>query len=176
MNNKFIKYPLILLVVGGLCAAAISLTYMFTQPVLEARQAETTKKNISQLYNNVDKYKTLYNENQLEDDALIEVYEVSLKDKTNVIVYQTSSVGKNGEVISLVAFKDNKIDRIKNIIHNETPGIGARIDEEDYLNKIIKQDIKNINVETISGATYSSTALKNSVETAAAHYNKEVAK
>lgn len=176
MNNKFLKYPLILIIVAGFCAAAISLTYSFTQPILENRARETTKKNLNQLYDDVKDFKVLYDNNSLNDDTIIEVYELSLKDNNKIVVYQTSNVGKNGDIVSLIAFKDNKIDRIKNIIHNETPGIGARIDEDDYLNKIIKQNLKTMSVETISGATYSSTALKKSIEAAIAHYNKEVIK
>lgn len=176
MNSKYIKYPLILLIVAGFCAAAIAATYLYTQPILDERQAKTTKINLNKLYNNVDKYSIMFDEKALSDSTLLKVYELVLKDNTKVVVYETSSKGKNGAIISLIAFKGSKIDQIKNIIHNETPGIGARIDESDYLAKIKKQNISDMNVETIAGATYSSTALKKSIDAAVTHYTKEVAK
>lgn len=176
MNNKFIKYPLILFIVAGLCASAITATYVYTNPILEKRQEENTKKNLEQLYDNTKSFKILFEESQLEDSTLLAVYEVLLNDNTSRIVYQTSSKGKNGDIVSLISFNKNKIDKIKNIAHNETPGIGAKIDEESYLDSITKQDINKMNVDTISGATFSSTALKKSVEAAIVHYEKEVNK
>lgn len=175
-NKKFIQYPLILLIVGAFCAGTISLTYSYTTPILEKRLKNEVKEDLNKLYDNTKDFKVLYEDNELAAEDLTSVYEVTLKDGTTRVVYQTTNVGKNGDVISLIAFNKDKLEVVKNIKHMETPGVGAKIDDESYLKKITEQDIKSMNVDTISGATYSSTALKTSVEDATAHYIKEVLK
>lgn len=174
--NNYLKYPLILFIVGGLSAASISATYFFTNPILEKRQQETIKQNLSELYDNIVSFENLFEANQINDKSILAVYKLKLDDETNRIVYQTSNIGKNGPIISLISFNNDKLEKIKNIIHRETPGIGTRIDDQAFLDSITSQPLNSLSVDTISGATYSSRALKTSVDAAIAHYLKEVFK
>ncbi len=57
-----------------------------------------------------------------------------------------------------VSIKDNKISRIKLIELNDTPGIGDKIDNLDFLDSF-KDKTLNDEVDLISGATYSSKSV-----------------
>jgi Na+-translocating ferredoxin:NAD+ oxidoreductase RnfG subunit len=170
MNNKAIKYPLILFIVTGFCAAIITLTYVITNPILEKRNQDNTKLNLEQLYNNTKTFKVIADKGQLNNPTLLNLYEVILNDNSKRLVYETTSKGKNGDIVSLIAFNKDNLEKIKNIQENETPGIGKKVNEASYLDSITKQDISNMNVDIIAGATYSSTALKNSVDNAIKDY------
>ncbi len=61
--------------------------------------------------------------------------------------------------------KDGTITAIKIINHNETPGLGSRVAEPEFMNQfrgINSQDLSKI--QAITGATISSRAVKDSVE------------
>lgn len=176
LNNNYLKYPLILFIVGGLSAASITATYFFTQPILEVRQQETIKRNLEELYDNIASFEELFEPTQINDLSIQAIYKLRLQDDTTRVVYQTSNIGKNGPIISLISFKNENIDKVKNIIHRETPGVGTRIDEPTYLESITSQKLESMSVDLISGATYSSRALSNSVDAAVSHYLKEVFK
>ncbi|MGL4382311.1 MAG: FMN-binding protein [Bacilli bacterium] len=172
MKNKFIRYPLILFIICGLCAAIISSTNYITSPIIAQNSKDKLDANLATLYDNLDGYELLKSEKELATPGLQSLFKLNLSDGTSRFVYQTSNIGKNGPIISLIAFNDQKIDKIVNIEHKETKGIGSKVDNAEYLETITAQDLNSLKVDTIAGATYSSTALKRSVESATKDYLK----
>jgi len=104
-------------------------------------------------------------------------YRVELEDKKAYIAldknkrplgyaFKASTRGYSSLIESLVAvdLDDNIID-IKILSQNETPGIGTKITQQQYLENF--QGVRlsqSIDVDTISGATISSSALIGSIE------------
>jgi len=85
--------------------------------------------------------------------------------------------GYGGDVVVMTAvdLESNRIHGVRVTRHKETPGVGTRAMEPSYLNKYISllviDDIKLKNdggqIDAITGATRSSTAIANGVDRAA---------
>jgi uncharacterized protein with FMN-binding domain len=83
------------------------------------------------------------------------------KDGNNTI-YKDTTKGFHGLITSNITVSDKKIININ--ITNEQETYWQSIVDNDYLNKLITGQDNINNVDTISGATVSSTALKDMVE------------
>lgn len=75
-----------------------------------------------------------------------------------------SGEGFNDDIVLKIGFDKDLIDSIKVVSHSETPGIS-----DEAFNELIPSIIEaqNINVDDISGATYTSVAIKKAIEDAA---------
>ena len=75
--------------------------------------------------------------------------------------------GMNGDVVVRVAMKDGKIADVKVVSHKETPGIS-----DDAINVLPKDIVKyqSAQVDSISGATISSTAVTNAVNSGLVYF------
>ncbi len=74
--------------------------------------------------------------------------------------YTTTAVGYGGEFQVQTTIKDDKLVDVVVKEHNETPSIGG-VAIEQMIDKMKKEN--KYDVDTISGATSSSSALKNAV-------------
>lgn len=85
--------------------------------------------------------------------------EVKLTDGT----YNAVSKGHNGDVAVDVTVADGKISDVKVASHAETPGLG-----DTAMNKIAEKMVEHnsVNIDTVSGATFSSNALITGVKDA----------
>ena len=82
--------------------------------------------------------------------------------------------GYNGPTPLKVYIKDDKIQKIEALPNEETPGFFARV-QENLLNKWNGMTVKQAataEVDAVSGATYSSNAVKKNVKLGASHYLK----
>ena len=82
--------------------------------------------------------------------------------------------GYNGPTPLKVYIKDDKIQKIEALPNEETPGFFARV-QENLLNKWNGMTVKQAataEVDAVSGATYSSNAVKKNVKLGASYYLK----
>ncbi|ASW43033.1 RnfABCDGE type electron transport complex subunit G [Clostridium isatidis] len=121
-----------------------------------------------------------------EESNIKEVYE-AVKG-TDIIghVIKFTSKGFHGDIDFAIAISEDKITGLKVMAHNETPGLGAKIKEEEFTarfrNKPIKEYLKVVKVEpssdnevqAVTGATVSSNATINGVNEAIAFYLTEI--
>ncbi len=80
-------------------------------------------------------------------------------EKTNNY-YIVSEKGNGGPIKAKLTIKDKKITNIEIIENNETASYYKLVEESNYLDKLIDNQSEIENVDTVSGATISSTALK----------------
>lgn len=74
-------------------------------------------------------------------------------------VYQVTQKGNGGPIEAKVVIKDNTVIEIEILKQNETPSYYKLVEEAKYIDKLIGN--KNVNeLDTVSGATVSSKALK----------------
>lgn len=88
--------------------------------------------------------------------------DVSIPNKLKDGIYQGKGQGYAGEIMVKVTVSNGKISDIKVVSHSETPGYyenGAKV-----IDKILSS--QSTNVDTISGATYTSGAIKTAVANA----------
>ena len=91
------------------------------------------------------------------------------KEKCGYVVMNEIS-GYGGSIITLIGFDND--GNVTGVAYpetlQETPGIGMRVVENDFINRFIGKNKDAINdVDTLTGATISSTAVKESVALAA---------
>ena len=71
-----------------------------------------------------------------------------------------SQKGNGGPIKAKVSIDNNKITSIEILESNETENYYRLVEEADYLNKLINNQDNLKDIDTVSGATISSTALK----------------
>jgi len=88
-------------------------------------------------------------------------------------VFQASSKGYDGQVPFMIGMDaEGKIVGIKMMTNNETKGLGSRVGEPAYLQKYVGLAGDPDSVDSISGATKTSNALKNSLRAAQKAYEQ----
>lgn len=96
------------------------------------------------------------------DDSKKDVdYEIIDKQiDNNKTIYEVSQKGFGGKIKASITFEDNKIISIKILEHNESSDRYELLLNNNYLDKLIEGQEKIEDVDTVSGATISSGALK----------------
>jgi Na+-translocating ferredoxin:NAD+ oxidoreductase subunit G len=87
------------------------------------------------------------------------------QDKLIGFIFEASGKGYSSVIETLVGiFPDGKINAIKVISLNETPGLGMRVTESKFTDQFRSQNSLDLSsVEAIAGATISSRAVMNAV-------------
>ncbi len=163
--QKFIKYPLSIVIVVIICVTLVASMHQLTSPILEARKLEVISSSLEGMYDNIDTIEVLQ-----ENDAsmtITYVYKLILTDESKKIVYQTSEIGKSVPIGMLISFDElGIIERVVYTQMNETKGIGTKVTEEEFINKIIGYEASKIEIDAITGATLSSDAVIKSINAA----------
>lgn len=97
------------------------------------------------------------NTNKVETDPNYEILSKEVSDGT--AKYIVTEKGNNGKIKASIEIKDNKIIKMEILEHSETAMYFEKVLNANYIDKIISSDNLN-NMDTVSGATISSTALK----------------
>lgn len=92
----------------------------------------------------------------------------------NTTKLSTDVQGYNGPTPLKIYIKDDKIQKIEALPNQETPGFFARV-QENMLNKwngMTAKQAATAEVDAVTGATYSSVAVKKNVKLGATYYLK----
>lgn len=96
--------------------------------------------------------------------------------KGNNVIYKVSQKGNGGPITCQVTIVEGKVIDIEILNHNETPNYFALVEKEDYIKTLIQEQAHLPELDTVSGATISSTALKklviNTLQEYEEHYEK----
>ena len=122
-----------------------------------------------------------------EESSIKEVYEAVSGNDTIGYVMKINVKGFHGPIDFVIGIsKDDKVTGMKVLSHNETPGLGAKITEDkfmqrfkdkpatDYLEAVKVTPNKDNEVEAISGATTSSKASVSAVNEAITFYLESI--
>ena len=86
-------------------------------------------------------------------------------------VYEVTTDGYNSDGIHiLVGIKDGAVEGVSFISCSETPGLGTKVNNDDYLKTYVgvKSEADADGVDAVTGATFSSKGLKAAVKLALA--------
>lgn len=120
------------------------------------------------------------------DEIVKEVYKAVDGSSEIGYVFKVTTKGFHGPIDVVVGIEKDKISGIKILSHSETPGLGAKVEEDKFTNKFksisIGKDIEMIKVpptsdnqvEGISGASVSSKAVGTAISDAMRYYQKNV--
>lgn len=168
--NDYIKYPLILCIVTVFCTVLVTFTYIYTTPILAARQNEVVESTLNGMYDNIDTYQKV--ERKFDGEAVTGIYDVLLDDGSQLYVYQAAATGKNGDVEMLVSvLPSGEFDAVKYVRMQETVGIGTKVTTDEYVASLVSQTTNEVEVDMITGATMTSTAVSTIMDDVAKDFN-----
>lgn len=152
---------LVCVIAGGLLATA----NMITEPIITANKAQAEAASFNALFGEG----TVYTEIEV-DTAKYPTIQKAFKAGENQYAYKGSVYGFQSNIVFIVGIDENgKIMGFSTLEIGETPGFGMRVQEQEYLDLIMGQDITT-NVDTLAGATVSSKAVQGALNEVGQHY------
>lgn len=169
MKNKFLKYPLVLGIVGIICALCLGVVYWITNPIITERTKQKALAAIQSICaeakNSVEVTENYANCGNYTISA---IYDVSGENEQIGVAYQATGVGYGGSIVYLVVLSssEDKIIGINFISHSETSGYGADLiaKEEfvEWFKDLAFEEVAN-GTDISTGATKTMTGIKNSL-------------
>ncbi|MFQ7058960.1 MAG: FMN-binding protein, partial [Turicibacter sanguinis] len=82
-------------------------------------------------------------------------------------IYELATKGYGGDIQMFVAY-DLKTKELINLRYigtfSETPGFGSRVKEDEFLSQILNKPVDGMSIDTLSGATITSSAVKKAID------------
>lgn len=156
-------YPILFVTLVVLISVTLLIfTESFTSAELEARLQQQIVDQLGNIFPEIDEFD--YNEDN-------EVYTLYAGGETTGYAFLATGAGYGGDISILVGLEDS--ETVKGIIilsHIETPGIGDRIENDEFLNQFIGLNINDVSlkrdggqVDALASATISSRAVVDTV-------------
>lgn len=166
MFNKIIKYSLMLAFVTGFCSFLVLSVDSVTSPFLAKRADAELNESLSGLYDDIESYEVIKEEGDFSDGILKGLYQIERTSGDVMYAYYGEAVGKNSTGIKMFSIYDQEgtLDKIEIVEQSETPNIGDVIATDEYQEQFIGQTAGENNVDTISGATMSTSAVNEVVD------------
>ena len=164
----FLRISGVLTLICTLVAALISVVFALTDDVYQANLLATKQASISALF---EQQKVECENLPCARESVQEVYRVTRNGELLGFCANVSSSGFGGEVNMMVAVApDGRLLGVDIVAMSETPGLGSRVGEEEYLSQYQGLNAYGSpldeSVDAISGATISSRAVMTGVQTA----------
>ncbi len=165
--KETIKMGLSLMITTLIAGAVLALTNYYTYPIIIKQRENIISSSLREIID-ADSFK--------ENQNYYEAY----KGKNLVgRVLKVSAKGYSSTIYALVGIdRNNKITGIKIISQAETPGLGAKIEEKDFLNQFIGKTENQIKIkkdggeiDAITGATISSSSITNAIRESIKRFN-----
>ncbi len=185
--REVIKLGFILLLITSVAGVVLGITIDATSVVIERREQEANVQGMNSLIPTADEFIKLDESLLSGRPYVVEAYK-GLKDGVVVgYAVKVNPTGYSGSVNIIVGFAvEGNTTGIIIVSHTETPGLGSKIEEdvfkEQFLGKktdgaliLVKRIIETDNeIQAISGATVSSDAVVNGVNTAIMLFNEVI--
>lgn len=164
--NQYTRMIVVLMIISIASGAALALSYEITNPKIQEQARQRLEQSVLMVIPGATKMDVVEKEDMT-------IY-IGLDDEGNKkgISFEASGSGFNGPIDMMVGYnpKDGKVTGVEVLSMSETPGVGAKIKEsaftEQFKEKSVEdQFIVNEDVEAISGATISSTAVAEAIKT-----------
>lgn len=159
--QEIVKPFLVLVIICVVAAGLLALTNQATAPIIEENarvEAEQTRKAV------------LPTATEFEEITCEEEWGIDSAYRDvggSGFVFTASAKGYGGDVVVTMGVdSQGKILAVKVDASSETQGIGSKTAQVEYTDTLIGMDAATLQVDTITGATFSSKAVKTSVENA----------
>ncbi|MBE6684737.1 MAG: FMN-binding protein [Ruminococcaceae bacterium] len=161
---KLIKTILILLVICTIFGAAMFGIDMYTGPIIENNKLGAIKDRLNKVMPDAASYEEITDQLNNIPENVTAVYEETTGKGYVVLCTAESQYSASPMDITLGVAADGKICGIQ--LDSYTDSVDFRDNDANYLNSYIGKDSALADVGTVSGATFSSSAFKGSVEAA----------
>lgn len=160
--NEFVKPTLVLAIICLVITALLSVSHEITQPIIDENERKTAEIARAEVLTEADSFEQIEGE---FPEGVQEVYQAA--NGTGYTVTVTSKGYSSDPLKVMVGLKeDGTIERIKVLANNETPGLGSKVSNDDFVNQFEGMDSSMENFVAIGGATISSNAMKRAIESA----------
>ena len=201
MKNKFLKNCLALFLITLVAGVSLAFVNEITKEPIAQAQDKARLEAYEVVYPNA-KFETLDNTEEIPKNSSASLKKENLSQCTvddvlkatdesgNTIGYvfsATSPSGYGGDVKVAVGVsnKDNSITGFTVLFHSETAGLGAKATEDEFKSQFIGKSANGINytktgassdseIDALSGATITSNAVCEAVNSALAVYNNQL--
>lgn len=165
---KILKLALFLAIVAGLSGAALSFVYDMTDPIIQEQKIASEKENLVKIYASAE-FEAIEDTDTSKYPSIQGIYEA----KGSGYVYKCSVTGYGGPVVYLVALDNDGTYKGFEVIDcsQETKGFGSKIADQPFKDGVVGKNIGDP-IDTISGATLTSTPVVAGIEEATAHYEE----
>jgi electron transport complex protein RnfG len=147
----------------------IAVTYFITSPIAAQKNAMLKQQAMQDLIKNADSFKPVPNKS--------EWFAAEKAGKVIGYIVPSETKGYGGEIDMLVAVSTNGAVIDYNILtSNETPGLGSNASKDYFRDrfkgkksdalKVVKDPSNNVNIQAMTGATITSTAVTKGVKAA----------
>ena len=184
MKNKSLKEILVpaimLFVIAAVCTALLAGTNLLTKDKIAEIGVQTEMKAKSAVFESA---KSFSDEKAVTVNEKEYVYYDALDEKGNVMGYVFSVTVKSygGDLSAMVGISSetDKITGVEITAISDTPGLGMKVDSEDFLSQYIdrsgnigvnKNEKTDTEIQAVSGATISSKAVTEAVNQAFSAY------
>lgn len=186
--KTIIKNAAILCAITLIAGTLLGITYSVTEQPRADQQKRQREIALSNVIDNATFDKEIEIKSAEQYNKITNIYEANRD--SNVVGFAFKLVtpeGYNGNVELVVGIIDGKVTGVDIIKQSETPGLGAKSDEDEFKNQfidktaepleVVKNESENDNaINAISGATITSKAVTYAVNQAIDYYNNELLK
>lgn len=157
--KEIIKLGLFLMIVSGLAALALTGTYLYTAPRIEAQKIIERQMALKEVLPQAESFK--------EVRTKTEIYYLGLNKKGQKVgfVFAVAAKGYAGKIEMLVGIdKSGKVAGVKIENQKETPGLGSQAAEPKFLNQFKGKSSNDAlkakkDIQAITGATITTQAV-----------------
>jgi electron transport complex protein RnfG len=168
--KESLRLPLVLATICAMAAGILTLTHGVTSDLIAARAAEALAAGLRQVLPEAESFRDRSDEPALDAfPEVSQVHEGRRGDAVVGLVFRVTAVGYGGpvEVLVGVDVAGSVTDVLVASAARETPGLGTRITEREFLNQFAGATDPPLafgqDVEAITGATESSAAVLDAV-------------
>lgn len=168
-GESMVMPPLVLTMICLVVTGILVLTYQFTLPYIAEAKVIAADRSRSEVFTAADQFELYATD---FSNGVSEVYLASANGEVVGLVITSASRGFDGPVTVMSGYDlDGSLVGVKITDHSETPGLGTKVAAADYLAQYQgKNHADYAEVDAISGATVTSTALKGALELAFTAY------
>lgn len=180
--KEIIKIGVILFAITAVSALLLAVVNKVTAPKILKNQTEKTYASMSEILPVAYDFEVI---DVKESSNIKEAYKALDSSGLDVgYCIISTAFGYGGELSVLTAISENKVVGIEILSHSETPGLGAKAIEPEFKDnfsektsgiKVVKKNAKENEINAMSGATITSTAVTDCVN-AALEFASEVEK
>jgi electron transport complex protein RnfG len=177
--RELFNLTVVLTIICSLAATALALVYNITKDPIAYQQRLKKLKAIKAVQPNYDNepdqdFVDLKTDESAEGNGDLTRFYITKKRGTPTgVVFMVSAVGYGGTIDLMVGLSpEGTITGVQVLKHTETPGLGAKITEEKFLQQFTAKNVQNTNwalkkeggdIDQISGATISPQAVVKSL-------------
>ncbi|MGN1002713.1 MAG: FMN-binding protein [Oscillospiraceae bacterium] len=169
VKADFVMPIVVLMLICLVMSAILACTNFVTEPIISEGEAQRAEQARIAALPAADGF-TLMDIELPEGSTVTEVYKAT-NGAGYVFMIATTGYGDKGSLQIICSIDaDGKIVSTDTLAHDETPGLGTRVTEDAFRSQFPGVDSSMSGVDTISGATISSTAYVNAIKDAFAVY------